>query len=178
MLSSIGSAATRPNARPHAPPAPRLAIDLPKRPDLTVLNRSIPLFYIGRNSRGFWVAREADGRSGGVFLFRQSALRFTRNSSASSGCGVMILNGRLELDLENRGSRVVEPLTAAMDFAARRLPGLVALLGIAVRQWRKLVAKISQASAAGRRNRDALERELFHGQYRLSSKNDDDLPVP
>ena len=32
---------------------------LPGRPDRTVLDDSIPLFFIGRNQNGFWVARES-----------------------------------------------------------------------------------------------------------------------
>jgi hypothetical protein len=39
------------------------------------------------------------------------------------------------------------------------------------------IVQISRAVAGERRNRAAIERELFHGQYRLLSKNDDDLPI-
>src|SRR5262245_59014377 len=41
---------------------------LPNRPYARVLNRVIPLFFIGRNKNGFWRAREAGGRIGGMFL--------------------------------------------------------------------------------------------------------------
>jgi len=37
--------------------------ELPERPDRTVLSDSIPLFFIGRDRNGFWVARESEGRS-------------------------------------------------------------------------------------------------------------------
>jgi hypothetical protein len=40
----------------------------PPRPDASDLNAAIPLFYIGQNRKGAWVVREAEGRSGGLFL--------------------------------------------------------------------------------------------------------------
>lgn len=49
---------------------------------------------------------------------------------------------------------------------------------MAVEEWRKLVADVSRAFASERRNRQAIEQELFRGRYTLSSKNDDDLPIP
>lgn len=153
-------------------------VQLPERPDLSVLSEAIPLFYVGRNRHGFWVVRDADGRSGGVFLWQRSARRFAGRQSASSGCATMFLNETLELDLENQGSRLVPILTALLEFVGHRAPGVASLVGMMRTEWRKLCAEIWRAVAGARRNRDALERELFRGQYRLSSKNDDDLPVP
>jgi hypothetical protein len=89
----------------------------------------------------------------------------------------MFLNKPLEIDIENGGSDIVEPLAAAIDAAKRRAPRLADFVGTAVTQWRKLIARMSRALAEERRNRLAIERELFHGQYWLSSKSDDDLPV-
>ena len=40
-----------------------------------------------------------------------------------------------------------------------------------------LVARFRHAQAGECRHRTAIERELFGDRYRLSSKNDDDLPV-
>jgi hypothetical protein len=153
-------------------------IKLPRRPDDTVLSESIPLFYVGQDNHGFWVAREAQGRSGGLFLFQRSAVRFARNKSSSAGCAMMIVAEPLELDLENQGSRFVESLAAAVNVIARRAPAFATFIGMAVAEWRKLIAEISRAVAGERRNRAAIERELFHGQYTLSSKFDDELPIP
>jgi hypothetical protein len=36
---------------------------LPQRPDATMLSEAIPLFFIGRNHNGLWVAREATGEA-------------------------------------------------------------------------------------------------------------------
>jgi len=153
-------------------------IEFPKRPDLTVLSETIPLFYIARNAYGFWVARQADGACGGEFVLRRSAVRFARRKSAASGCGMMFLNETLELDVANEGSRLVAPIVAGIDFVTRRLPLLASFIGLAIAEWRKLAGQISRAVAGERRNREAIERELFHGEYTLSSKSDDDLPIP
>jgi hypothetical protein len=177
MLPGVAGSAQSLSSNRQARTAPSKVIDFPKRPDINILNETIPLFYIGQNRKGLWVVREAEGRSGGLFIFRRSAVRFAHEQSEASGCGLMFLNKPLELDIDNRGSDFVEPLAAAMDAAKRRTPRFAALVGMAVRQWRKLVAQISRAVAGERRNRAAVERELFHGQYRLLSKNDDDLPI-
>jgi hypothetical protein len=89
----------------------------PQRPTSDALSESIPLFFIGRNALGFWVAREAKGRTGGVFIFRRSALRFANTNSAPAGCATMFLNERLELDVKNQGN----PLAAVLAVIASRL---------------------------------------------------------
>jgi len=151
-------------------------VKFPSRPDLTFLNETIPLFYVGQDGDGFWVARDAEGRTGGVFLLKASAVRFARNKSAPAGCALMFLNAPLELECDNEGSQIAEILAAAIGVARRRLPTLVCFIEMAIAEWRKLLAQLSQA-AAGERRRAAIERELFHGRYRLASKNDDDLPL-
>jgi len=152
--------------------------NFPRRPDASVISETIRLFFIGRNKNGFWVAREAEARTGGIFLFKRSALRFARKNSAFVGCATMFVAEPVELDVENHGSPFVALLAAAVGVAARRAPFLAAFIGMAVAEWRKLVAQVSRAVAGERRNRKAIEKELFHSQYTLSSKNDDDLPIP
>ena len=39
--------------------------------DPGIVNEAIPAFFIGRNKEGFWVAREAGGQLGGLFLLRR-----------------------------------------------------------------------------------------------------------
>jgi hypothetical protein len=147
----------------------------PSRSELDFLNETIPLFYIGQNRDGFWVVRNADGRSGGVFFFKASAVRFARTKSAAGGSALMFLNTPFELDRDNEGSQVVEILTAAIGVARRRMPTLVCFVEMAVAEWWKLLAQLSRAVAGERRHREAIEHELLHGQYRLASKIDDDL---
>ena len=154
------------------------ATQLPGRPDASALNEAIPLFYIGRNKSGLWVVREAAGCSGGLFLFKQSAARFARRQSEPAGCAMMFLTEPFELDVENQGGRFAVLLAAASKIAVRRAPLLVGFIGSAITEWRKLITQISDAFASQRRHREAIEKELFRGQYTLSSKNDDDLPIP
>jgi hypothetical protein len=104
------------------PLAPVTVAKFPRRPDSGVFSESIPLFFIGRNSRGLWIAREAEGRTGGVFLFKQSALRFARKNSAPLACATMFLAERFELDVENHGNRFVPWLNAVLRKAAQIIP--------------------------------------------------------
>jgi len=169
----------RESARCAGPSAPSSSVvKFPSRSDLTFLSETIPLFYIGQNGDGFWVARDAEGQSGGVFFFKASAVRFARNKSAPTGCALMFLNAPVELDRDNEGSQIVEILAAAIDVARRRVPTLVRFVEMAIGEWRKLFEQLSRAAAGERRHRAAVERELFHGHYRLASKTDDDLPPP
>ena len=164
-------------AKPRRPLASTIT-QLPRRPDASALSEAIPLFYIGRNKSGLWVVREAAGCSGGLFLFKQSAARFARRQSEPAGCAMMFLAESFELDVENQGGRVAGLFCAASEVVARRAPLLGSLVGSVVAEWRKLIAEISDAFSSQRRHRDAIEKELFRGQYMLSSKNDDDLPIP
>ncbi len=98
------------------------SVGLPDRPDASILNETIPLFYIGRNRNGLWVAREAAGRAGGIFLFRESAMRFAGKQSSPGGCATMIIHRSFELDIENQGNRLVAWLDAALGMLARIIP--------------------------------------------------------
>jgi hypothetical protein len=75
--------------------------------DPGVLNASIPAFFIGRAKDGFWVARDAKGQNGGIFLLESSALAFARRHCAPSGCATIFLSERFELDLENQGNPLI-----------------------------------------------------------------------
>ena len=114
-----GSDASPVRRKPTAPAG--TVAEFPRRPDAGVLSETIPLFFIGRNGRGLWVAREAAGRTGGIFLFKRSAVRFAQRNSAPTGCATMVLAARFELDMENRGN----PLVAWLDAALRRAAGLI-----------------------------------------------------
>jgi hypothetical protein len=153
------------------------ATQLPRRPDASALSEAIPLFYIGRNKIGLWAVREAAGGSGGLFLCKQSAARFARRQSEPAGCAMMFLAEPFELDVDNQGGGVAGLLAAASELVARRAPLLGCCVGSVVEEWRKLITEISNAFAGHRRNRNAIEKELFRGQYTLCSKNDDDLPI-
>jgi hypothetical protein len=164
-------------AAPRRPLAAPTTTQLPRRPDASALNEAIPLFYIGRNKNGLWVVREAEGRSGGLFFLKQSAVHFARRQSEPSGCAMMFLDEPIELEVATQAGRHAMP-ESATGRAARQVPSVVAAIGSVVAAWRKFIARVSCGFASDRRNRAAIENELFGGQYRLGSKNDDDLPIP
>lgn len=107
---------------PNSPFAPGTATKFPQRPDASALSEAIPLFFIGRNKNGLWVAREAEGQTGGVFLLKRSALRFVRKNSVPVGCATMVLTERFELDVKNQGNPLVTWLDAVQRAWRRLIP--------------------------------------------------------
>jgi len=87
--------------------------------DPAILDASIPAFYIGRNSDGFWLARGTRGEIGGIFLLKSSALAFTRRVSRRTGCATIFSSERFELDVENRGNPLVPWLRPLRRFVTR-----------------------------------------------------------
>ena len=69
----------------------------PQRPDSTILNDAIPLFAIGRNKVGLWVARDCDSAVCGVFLSKAAAIRFAKRT-VGPDCALMFPADGLELD--------------------------------------------------------------------------------
>jgi len=93
-----------------------------RRLDPGIVNEVIPAFFIGRNKEGFWIARDGNGRFGGIFLLETSAVAFARKKSRPTGCATIYPVARFELDLENRGNPLVTHLAALMRLW-RRLTG-------------------------------------------------------
>lgn len=149
----------------------------PKRPNPSVLSKSIPLFFISRDNDGFWIACEADFRIGGIFLSQRSALRFAQRCSEPTGCATMILEEARHLDIENRGNRFVDQLRPAKRLVRRLASKLADIVGTAVANARVLGARWSRAHIEDRMLRAALEVDLYRGRYKHSNKNDDDLPI-
>lgn len=89
--------------------------------DPDIVSESIPAFFIGRNKAGFWVAREARGRSGGLFLFKSSAVDFARAESEPLRCALIFPSETFELDLENRGNPLIARLAKWSAHARRHL---------------------------------------------------------
>jgi hypothetical protein len=150
---------------------------LPRRPDPSILSEAIPLFYIYRNGDGFWVACDCDRRVGGIFLRQQSALHFAKRTTLPTGCATILLSDRFELGIENSGNPLITHLAAVKRALARFTQALVALIGKAAATGQVLYARFLRARAEERLHRTAIERELLHNRFKISSKNDDDLPV-
>jgi hypothetical protein len=97
--------------------------------DPGVLNEAIPAFFIGRNKEGFWVARDAKGRIGGIFLLENSALSFASRNSRPAGCATIFPSERIELDLENKGNPLAAQLGWLIHFAMRIRRRMAACIG-------------------------------------------------
>jgi hypothetical protein len=91
-----------------------------QRPGPDVINEAIPAVFIGRNRDGLWVARDADGKFGGLFWRKQSALRFAKRA-ASTGCATVFPQARFELDIENAGRPLMVGASHAMGFLTRQM---------------------------------------------------------
>ena len=74
------------------------------RPGPEDLSEAIPVFFIGRNRHGHWVARGADGKCGGLFWRKQAAIRFATRSAWPARCATIFPSENIELDLENQGN--------------------------------------------------------------------------
>ena len=87
--------------------------------DPDVISTAIAAFFIGRNQAGLWVAREAHGRIGGLFLFKSSAVDFANRQSAPARCALVFPSETFELDIENRGNSLIALAAQARQLVAR-----------------------------------------------------------
>lgn len=97
--------------------------------DPSVVSAEIPAFFIGRNKEGFWVARDVNGKIGGIFLLENSAVSFARKNSEPAGCATIFPSETIELDLENSGNRLLDHLQSLMHLATRTRRRIIALAG-------------------------------------------------
>ena len=58
-----------------------------------------PIFMIGRDSRGNWVAKDQSGARGGLFVNRAAALKFASDESGSHPRAIVWVSGPLELTM-------------------------------------------------------------------------------
>jgi hypothetical protein len=56
-----------------------------------------PLFLIGKDSCGHWVARDQAGLCGGLFVGRSEAIRFAMHENGCPSWAVIMVPGVLEL---------------------------------------------------------------------------------
>jgi hypothetical protein len=89
----------------------------PERPHPDILNEAIPLFFIGRNENGFWVALNADGSAGGIFLLKRSALWFAHRKTQPWGCATMVVPEPLELGIANEGNLLLTRFVITSRYA-------------------------------------------------------------
>ena len=113
----------------------------PFRPlDASIVSDAMPAFFIGRNRDGFWVARDAKGQKGGIFLLKASAMSFARAQSGPTGCATIFPTDRFELDLKNSGNPLI--------------PFLRPLIRLTLHLQQRALAGVGQIAAAiERRNK-------------------------
>jgi hypothetical protein len=80
--------------QPNYLPAPRAQTRKPQR------------FLVGRSSAGQWVARDEQGRCGGLFASHADALHFARREMASTPCAIALVTEPLELFLKPESGSV------------------------------------------------------------------------
>jgi len=77
-----------------------------------------PIFMIGRDSRGNWVAQEQSGARGGLFVDRAGALKFAKSENGNHPHAVVWVSDILEL---NAGSSPLLSERRQEDSASIRL---------------------------------------------------------
>ena len=58
-----------------------------------------PLFLVGKDSQGHWVARDQSGLCGGLFVGRDEALKFARAENGNRPQAIVMVDDVLELDM-------------------------------------------------------------------------------
>jgi hypothetical protein len=58
-----------------------------------------PVFFIGKNSRGNWIAQDRNGLCGGLFVDRSQALRFALFENGHHADAIVMVPGTFELDM-------------------------------------------------------------------------------
>jgi hypothetical protein len=105
-----------------------------RRPHSSALSEAIPAFFVGRNKDGFWVARDADAKIGGIFLFEKSALNFADRHTWPVRCAIIYPSEKFELDIENDGNRLLAYFGRQKHAVSHHTKRAVAFLVSAVRR--------------------------------------------
>jgi hypothetical protein len=64
----------------------------------------IPLFMIGKDSRGNWVVQDNQGSRGGLFVNRAEALKFAMFENGNRPQAVIMVPGIFELDISGNAA--------------------------------------------------------------------------
>jgi hypothetical protein len=79
-----------------------------------------PLFMVGQDERGHWVAQALDGICGGLFVSRDAAMRYIRSEKGPSPQAVVMVSGVLELDLDQKPGATARAGSSADSQRMRR----------------------------------------------------------
>ena len=73
-----------------------------KHVELPEPSTRIPLFLIGKDSRGNWVVQDNQGSCGGLFVNRAEALKFAMFENGNRPQAVIMVPGIFELDMSGK----------------------------------------------------------------------------
>lgn len=74
-----------------------------------------PLFMVGRDERGNWVAQALDGVCGSLFASRDAAMRYIRSEKGKLPQAVVMVSGVLELDMKRKAAATARPNSSFFD---------------------------------------------------------------
>ena len=80
-----------------------------------------PLFMVGQDESGHWVAQALDGVCGGLFVSRDAAMRYIRSEKGPSPQAVVMVSGVLELDMKGKPAAAVRVATSIDSQRVRRI---------------------------------------------------------
>jgi hypothetical protein len=80
-----------------------------------------PIFMIGRDGRGNWVAQEQSGTRGGLFVDRAAALKFAKFESGTDPHAIVWVSGILELNTSSTTAIASARRLASDALRARRV---------------------------------------------------------
>ena len=80
-----------------------------------------PLFMVGQDERGNWVAQALDGECGGLFVSRDAAMRYIRSEKGPQPQAVVVVSGVLELGMKQSLAATAWPGSSADPCLLRRI---------------------------------------------------------
>ena len=69
------------------------------------------VLMVGQDRRGNWVVQEQSGDCGGLFVSRDTALRYVRDENREQRWPVVMISGIIELDVNRRPSAASKRLS-------------------------------------------------------------------
>jgi hypothetical protein len=67
--------------------------------ETTMATNTTPLFLVGKDARGRWVAQKQHGKTGGLFVNREAAIKFAMFENGRHPEAIVTVPGVFELDL-------------------------------------------------------------------------------
>lgn len=80
-----------------------------------------PMFMVGQDERGHWVAQALDGVCGGLFVSRDAAMRYIRSEKGPQPQAVVLVSGVLELDMKQQPAANAPPESSTDAQLLRRI---------------------------------------------------------